>query len=131
MWTLQWVGSHRVEVRSGECAARVVRRSTRYEGTPLPSGGVRGWKGHRCGHTVAKCANCGGAHFAQAKACPKKKAARGEAKEWRSPSPKWRQPAEAEQPEEPQATAEGRKGKGEVEVEEVWHESSSGEDMEE
>ena len=55
----------------------------------------------------------------------------GEAKGWRSPSPKWRQPAEAEQPEEPQATAEGGKGKGEVEVEEVGHESSSGEDMEE
>ena len=79
---------------------------------------------------MAKCANCGGPHFAQAKACPKK-AARGEAKGWMSPSPKWRQPAEAEQPEEPQATAEGEKGKGEVEVEEVGHESSSGEDMEE
>ena len=37
----------------------------------------------------------------------------------------------AEQPEEPQATAEGGKGKGKVEVEEVGHESSSGEDMEE
>ena len=80
---------------------------------------------------MAKCANCGGAHFAQAKACPKKNAARGAAKGWRSTSPKWRQPAEAEQPEEPQATAEGGEGNGEMEVEEVGHESSSGEDMEE
>ena len=43
---------------------------------------------------------------------PKKKVARGETKGWRSPSPKWRQPAEAEQPKEPHATAEGEKGKG-------------------
>ena len=115
----------RENARCGWCAGR---HATREHRCPVEGCGVG--KGHRCGHTVAKCANCGGPHFAQAKACPKKKAARGEAKGWRSPSPKWRQPAEAEQPEEPQATAEGEKGKGEVEVEEVGHESSSGEDME-
>ena len=44
--------------------------------------------------------------------------------------PRWRQPAEAEQPEDPQATARGAV-EGEVEVEEIRHESSSGEEMEE
>ena len=87
-------------------------------------------KGHWCRHTVAKCANCKGPHFAQAKVCPKKKAARSEAKGWRSPPPRWKQPAEAEQPGDPQATARGAV-EGEVEVEEVRHESSSGKEMEE
>ena len=78
---------------------------------------------------MAKCANCRGPHFAQAKACPKK-AARSEAEGWRSPSPKWRQPAQAGQPEEPPTSAGGEKG-GEMEVEEVRYESGSGEEMEE
>ena len=76
--------------------------------------------------TVAKCANCGGPHFGQALAFPKKKAARSEAEGWRSLSPKWRQPARTEQPEEPPTNAEGETG-GAIEVEEEWHESSSGE----
>ena len=73
---------------------------------------------------MVKCANCGGPHFAQAKACPKKKAARSEAAGWMSPFPKWRQPVQAEQPEEPPTSAEGEAG-GDMEVEE-WHDSSSG-----
>ena len=109
----------------GECALWVVRRSTHYEGNRCPVEGCGVGKGHRCGHTVAKCANCGGPHFAQAKACPKKKA-----EGWRSPSPKWRQPAQAGQPEEPPTSAEGEKG-GEMEVEEVRHELGAGEEMEE
>ena len=59
-----------------------------------------------------------------------KKAARSEAEGWRSPSPKWWQPAQAAQPEEPPAGASGEGG-GDMEVEEIRHESSSGEDMEE
>ena len=93
-------------------------------------GGCGAGKDHRCGHTVAKCANCGGPHFAQALACAKKMAARSEAEGWRSPSPKWWQPAQAAQPEEPPAGASGEGG-GDMEVEEIRHESSSGEDMEE
>ena len=42
-----------------------------------------------CQHTVEK--NCRGPHFAQANACPKKRAACGDAKGWRSPSPTWKQ----------------------------------------
>ena len=64
------------------------------------------------------------------KVCPKKKAARSEAKGWRSSSPRWRQPAEAAQPEDPQVTADGEV-EGEVEVEEVRHEPNSGEAREE
>ena len=85
-------------------------------------------RGHWCKHTVAKCANCEGPHFAQAKVCPKKKAARSEAKGWRS-SPKWRQRGETSRPEEPPTTA-GGEPESEVEGEETWHESNSGEEME-
>ena len=72
---------------------------------------------------MAKCANCRGPHFAQVNVCLKKKAARSDAKGWRSPSPRWRQQAEtAQQPEEPSAAAEsGPEGKARVEVE---HESA-------
>ena len=68
-------------------------------------------------------------HFAQAKACPKKKAARSEAAGWRSPSPKWRQPVVTAQPEEPPTGA--GVAAGEMEVEEIRHESGSGEEMQE
>ena len=64
-------------------------------------------KGHWCRHTVARCANCKGPHFAQAKVWPKKKAARREAKGWRSRSLKLRQPAEAARPDEPPITTGG------------------------
>ena len=74
---------------------------------------------------MAKCANCGGPHFAQAKACPKKKAARSEAEGWRSPPPSGGSLLR----QEPPTSAEGEKG-GEMEVEEVWYESGLGEEME-
>ena len=86
-------------------------------------------KGHWCKHTVAKCANCGGPHFGQAKACPKKKAARIEARGWRSPSPRWRQRGEAPVVEEHQDLAKGGGVKGGA-GEEIRHESDSGEEME-
>ena len=88
-------------------------------------------KGQWCRHTVTRCANCKGPHFAQAKVCPKKKAARSEAKGWRSPSPKWRQPAETARPEEPPITTGGETEAEVVEGEDVGHESGSGEEMEE
>ena len=56
-----------------------MRGSTRRETTAAQLRGA--WTGRAIGaNTVAKCANCGGPHFGQAKACPKKKAARSEAK---------------------------------------------------
>ena len=86
-------------------------------------------KGHWCKRTVVKCANCGGPDFGQAKACPKKKAARRDAKGWRSPSPKWRQRGEA-----PERAGSQDSGVGEhVEDsagDKVWDESLSGEEME-
>ena len=86
-------------------------------------------KGQWCQHTVAKWANCKGPHLAQANAFAKKKAARGEAKGWRSPPPRWRQREESQQPEEPSSTAEsGRTGEVEVEAEQ---EPAGGEAMEE
>ena len=42
-------------------------------------------------HGTVKCANCGGPHGARADACAVKREARGEAKGWRSPSPKRRE----------------------------------------
>ena len=114
----------RENARCGWCAGQ---HTTKDHRCPVEGCGVG--KGHRCGHTVAKRANCGGPHFAQAKACPKKKAARSEAEGWRSPSPKWRQPAVgAVPPEEPPAGVEGGTEDA-MEVEEVGHESSSGEEM--
>ena len=95
---------------------------------------VEGWvvgKGHWCRRTVARCADCKGPHFAQAKVCPKIKAAGSEARGWRSPSPKWRQPAEAVRPEEPPITTGGETEAKVVEGDDVGHESGSGEEMEE
>ena len=80
---------------------------------------------------MARCANCKGPHFAQAKVWPKKKAARREAKGWRSRSPKLRQPAEAARPDEPPITTGGETEAEVVEGEDVGHESGSGEEMEE
>ena len=93
-----------------------------------PVEGCRARKGHWRQHTVPKCANCRGPHFARANACPKK-AARGDAKGWRSPSPKWRQRGEASQPEDPPTGTQETPGDmPEVEGE---YEPASGEAMEE
>ena len=89
--------------------------------------GCRAKKGHWCQHTVTKCANCKGPHFAQANACPKK-AARGDAKGWRSPSPTWRQRGKTSPPEEPPTDAQ-ETPRGRIEVEE--YEPASEEAMEE
>ena len=106
-------------------AAAGVRRDTR-RGTTGLRGGVPDREGplvstHR---GVAKCANYRGPHFSQANACLKKKAARGDAKGWRSPSPKWRQKGETLRPEYPPTTAEGKTA-NEVEGNEIRHESNS------
>ena len=115
----------RTTARCGWCAED---HRTKDHRCPVEGCGVK--KGHWCRHTVAKCASCKGPHFAQANACAKKKAARGEAKGWRSPSPRWRQRVEeTQQPEEPSTTAEtGPEGEVEMERE---HGSASGEAMEE
>ena len=63
-------------------------------------------KGHWCQHAGAKCANCKDPLFAQAIACAKKMAARGDVKGWRSPSPTWRQRGKTSPLEEPPASAE-------------------------
>ena len=104
------------------------QNETREHRCPVEGCGVG--RGHWCRHTVAKCTNCKSPHFTQAKACPKKKAARSEAKGWRSPSPRWRQQDASPRPEDQPPPATGER-KGEEEVEEVKHESSSGEEMEE
>ena len=87
-------------------------------------------KGLRFKHTVAKCANCEGPNSGQTKVCPRRKAARSEAKGWRSTLPRWRQRGEAPGVTEPRATAEGGQVDGGAE-EQIRHESSSGEEMQE
>ena len=72
---------------------------------------------------MAKCANYKGPHFGQAKACPKKKAARGDAKGWRSPSPTWRQRGKTSPPEEPPTDAQETL-RGGIEVEEEYEPAS-------
>ena len=64
-----------------------------------PVEGYQAGKGHWCQHTVPKCAKCRGPHFAQANACPKKKAVPGDAKGRRSFSAKWRPRGGASLPE--------------------------------
>ena len=115
----------RTNARCGWCAGQ---HETRDHSCPVE--GCVDKKGHWCKHTVAKCANCGGPHFGQALACPKRKAARIEARGWRSPSPRWRQRGEAPVVEEPQDLAKGGDVKGGA-GEEIRHESYSGEEMEE
>ena len=62
-------------------------------------------------------------------ACPKKKAAHGDTKEWKSSSPKWRQRGEASLPGElPSGIQETPRDRQEVEEE---CEPASGETMEE
>ena len=113
----------RASARCGWCSEQHTTREHR-----CPVEGCGATKGHWCKHTVARCANCKGPHFGQAKACPKKKAARGEAKGWRSPSHKWRQRGEASRPEEPPSTTR-EETEGAVEGGETRHESPSGERM--
>ena len=77
---------------------------------------------------MAKCANCKGPRFAHVDACLKKKAARGDAKGWMSPSstcrPRGKTPPLDEPPTDAQETPRGG-----MEVEEC--EPASEEAMEE
>ena len=130
MWPLQRLGPYRVQVRANQREVRLVRRAARDTGPQMPSGGCADRKGLRCKHTVAKCANCGGPNSGQAKVCPRRKAARSEAKGWRSTPPRWRQRGQAPGVTEPQATAEGGQADGGAE-EQIRHESRSGEEMQE
>ena len=85
-------------------------------------------KGHWCKHTVAKCANYGGPHFGQARVYPKKKAVAV-----RRGGGGLLQPggdSGAPDAAEPQVTAEGERVEGGAE-EEIRHESSSREEMQE
>ena len=82
-------------------------------------------RGRPCLHGTTKCANCGGPHGARADACAAKSEAWGEARGWRSPSPKRREKG-AKVPEEPeervtaaQGEEEGRKEVSEPEEEGV------------
>ena len=81
-----------------------------------PVEGCRAGKGRPCPHGTTKCANCGGPHWARADACAAKREAWGEAKGWRSPSPKRRETGK--EPEEPEkrTTAAHGEGEGEAEV---------------
>ena len=88
-----------------------------------PIEGCQAEKGRWCQHTVTKCAKCRAPHFGQASACPKKRAARGDAKEWRSPSPTWRQRGETPPPEEPSTDAQETLSGG-MEVEEEYEPAS-------
>ena len=91
--------------RDADGALRDIRRVS----TAAPLRAVR-LGGGTGANTVAKYGNIGGPHFAQANACPKKRAAGGEAKGWRSPSPTWRQRGQASRPEGPPANTQEKSG---------------------
>ena len=114
----------RTAARCGLCAEEHETKAHR-----RPVEGCQAKKGHWCKHTVAKCGNCRGPHFAQANACPKKRAARSDAKGWRSPSPTWRQRGKTSLPEEPPTGAQ-ETPRGEMEMEKE-HETALEEAMEE
>ena len=71
-------------------------------------------RGHRCPHTTAKCANCGGPHGARAEACASKRKARQSARGWLTPPPPQR---ERKAFEKGALTALGGSGEAEVEGE--------------
>ena len=79
--------------------------------------------GHPCPHGAAKCANCGGPHWARADACAAKRGARQSARGWRSPPPQRREQraegaVESPEDESPEVeTPVSREGTGEMEVE--------------
>ena len=73
---------YRTTARCGWCAEE---HKTREHWCPVEGCRV---KGHWCQHTVAKCSNYRGPHFAQSRAYAGKWVARSEAKGWRSPPPK-------------------------------------------
>ena len=64
-----------------------------------------------------------GPHFAQANACPRKKAARVDTKGCRSPSPTWRKRGKTSPPEEPPSSAQ-EMPRDEMEVEEEYASAS-------
>ena len=78
--------------------------------------GCKVGRGRPCPHGTVKCANCGGPHGARADACAAKREARGEARGWRSPSPKRRVKGRGlEEPDLRTAAAQGE-GEGEAEA---------------
>ena len=64
-----------------------------------------------------KCANCGGPHGARADACAAKREARGEARGWRSPSPRRQEKGNLKGPEKPEERATAAQGEEEGEAE--------------
>ena len=80
-----------------------------------PVEGRKVGKGRLCPHGTVKCANCGGPHGARADACAVKREARGEAKGWRSPSPKRREKGKGPEDPEKRTTATQGEEKGEAE----------------
>ena len=106
---------------TARCGWSAEERAT--TGHQCPVEGCRVKEGHWCRHTVAKCANCKGPHFAQANACPKKKAARAEAKGCPSGG------SEAISRGQKSHLPPPRAPEGEVEEEELRHESNSGEEI--
>ena len=69
-----------------------------------------------CPHGVVKRANCGGPHGARADACAAKREAGGEARGWRSPSPKRREKGKGSETPKERTTAIQGEEEGEAEV---------------
>ena len=81
-----------------------------------PVEGCRVGKGRPCPHGTAKYTTCGGPHGARADACAAKREAWGEARGWRSPSPRRREKGKGPEKPEERATAAQGEEEGEAEV---------------
>ena len=85
-------------------------------GHRCPVEGCKVGRGRPCPHEAVKCANCGGPHGARADAFAAKREAGGEARGWRSPSPKWREKGKGPEKPEERTTAAQSEEEGEAEV---------------
>ena len=81
-----------------------------------PVEGCKVGMGRPCPHGVVKCANYGGPHGARADAYAAKRESRGEARGWRSPSPKRRKKSKGPETPKERTTATQGEEEGETEV---------------
>ena len=96
----------------------------------MPAGRVRCWKGPQVWTHRGEVRQLQRPPLRAGLGLPEEEGGTQRGREVEVSLPKWRQPAQAGQPEEPPTSAGGEKG-GEMEVEEVRHESGSVEEMKE
>ena len=90
-----------------------------------PVEGCKVGKGHPCPHGTVKYANCGGPHGVKADTCAAKREARVEAREWRSPTPRWKGKGKRREVPEERTTATQGEEEGKAEVTKLEEEGAA------